>query len=69
MNDIGKSSHSLGHTRKLLRLRLTDGHLWLTIVKYHIPIPTLSMDIPLGTKFSHDVCFLSCFDLQIFCHV
>ncbi|CAK9192878.1 unnamed protein product [Sphagnum troendelagicum] len=49
VNDISQSSHSLGHTGRLLRLRLTDGHLWLTAVEYH-PIPSLSVDIPPGTK-------------------
>jgi hypothetical protein len=50
VNVIRKSSHSLRHTRKLLHLRLINYHLWFTIVKYHGPIPSLSMDIPLGTK-------------------
>ncbi len=67
VNDISKSSHSLRHTRKFLHLHLTDCHLWLTIVKYHGPIPSLPVDIPLGTKvplLSTNSCmlffFLSC---------
>jgi len=66
VNDISQSSHGLGHTGRLLRLRLTDGHLWLTAVEYH-SIPSLSVDIPPGTKVPL-LSTISCM-LLIFCPV
>lgn len=49
INDISESSQRSGTTGRMLRLRLTDGHLFLTAIEYR-PIPSLSLDIPTGTK-------------------
>jgi hypothetical protein len=49
VNDISQSNHNLGYTKRLLRYRFTNGHLWLTTIEYH-PIPSLFVDIPPSTK-------------------
>jgi hypothetical protein len=38
-----------GHAPRLLRVRLTDGHVTATAIEYQ-PVPALSTDLPPGTK-------------------
>lgn len=50
IKDASQSNQSLGSTSgRLLHLRLTDGHSFLTAIEYK-PVPALSTDVPPGTK-------------------
>lgn len=57
--DISRSSidNGLGcsHSRRLLRLKLTDGHTEIIAIEYST-IPSLQDDIIPGTKVSSDLC-------------
>ena len=50
IKDASQSNQGSGSTSgRLLHLRLTDGHGFLTAIEYR-SVPSLSVDIPPGTK-------------------
>jgi len=50
IKDAGQSNQGSGSTSgRLLHLRLTDGHSFLTAIEYR-SVPFLSVDVPPGTK-------------------